>query len=462
MTNDKAALMVAPDPALVTMPRRIDAVTLLSCYVLLLMAIPSSQVIGSFGSAGAPAAIFAVVLFCGYIVARLHPALPLDRGQQPVRVAAAFFGCAVVAAYVSANRAPIPALQENGADRSLILLAGWLGVLVLAADGIDRADRLGILLRRVVLGVTAMAVLGIVEFGTRIDLSQFISIPGLTAHAQPTDLMSRNGVVRVVATAAQPLEFAAVLVMGLPLAIHQARFAPPALRRRRWLQVALIAITLPMTVSRTAILGLAVICIVLFPAWPKRDRRRAYLIMLAAPVMTWVVKPAVLSSFGGLFGQLGTDQSSRSRTGAYAAAVPYIAHHPWFGLGLGTFFPQVYFYVDNQYLTSLIETGVVGVLALAGLFVTGWMTARSARFAAADAGTRDLAQSLAASVAAVAVCFATFDVLSFSIAAGLCFLLLGCVGAVWRLARVQQAAVIAQSAGYGPSPAQPGTARAGS
>jgi O-antigen ligase len=114
--------------------------------------------------------------------------------------------------------------------------------------------------------------------------------------------------------------------------------------------------------------------------------------------------------------------------------VPFIAHHPWFGQGFQTFFPQTYFFVDNQYLTSLIETGVVGALALLTLFVTGWLTARSARLAAVDAQTRDLAQCLAASVAAAAVSFGTFDGLEFSIAPGLCFLLLGCVGAAWRLA----------------------------
>jgi polysaccharide biosynthesis protein PslJ len=195
---------------------------------------------------------------------------------------------------------------------------------------------------------------------------------------------------------------------------------------------------MPLTLSRSAILGLATVALVLLPTWPRRERHRAYLPLLIAPLLVWLVKPSLLGIFGELFGHLGTDASSTSRTGAFVAAAPFIAHHPWLGQGFETFFPRIYFFIDDQYLTSLVETGVIGAVALLALFVTGWLTARSARRAATQAWARDLAQCLAASVAAAAVSFATFDALSFSIASGLCFLVLGCVGAAWRLARAQR------------------------
>lgn len=420
--------------------RRLDAVTLLSCYAFLLMAIPSSLVVGSLGAAGAPAAMLAVAILCWYLVARQHPGLGLDRGRQPVRVAATIFAGVVVAAYISASRHAVPVAQQNGADRGLIVLAGWVGVLALAADGIGRADRLRTLLRRIVMLATAMAVLGVIEFCVGVDLTKYIVIPGLSAHQQVTDLMSRNGLVRVTATTAQPLEFSAVLAMSLPIALHQARFAPATLRVRRWLQVALITAAVPMTGSRSAFFGLAVICIMLFPTWHRRERHRAYVAGLTVPALAWLVKPSLVSSFTALFSGLGTDQSSLSRANAYSEAVPYIAAHPWLGQGFQTFFPQTYFFVDNQYLTSLVETGVLGLLALVACFATGWFTARSVRTTVTDARSRDLGQCLAASTAVGAVCFASFDALSFSIAAGLFFLLLGCVGAAWRLGRAQQLA----------------------
>ena len=353
-----AALLAGHDAEAGRPPRRIDAVALLSCYVFLLMAIPSSLVVGSLGAAGAPSAILAVAILCWYLVARQHPGFGLDRGRQPVRVAATIFAGVVVAAYISASRHAVPALQQNGADRGLIVLAGWVGVLALAADGIGRADRLRTLLRRIVMLATAMAALGAIEFCIGVDLAKYIVIPGLSVHQQVTDLMSRNGLVRVTATTGQPLEFSAVLAMSLPIALHQARFAPAALRVRRWLQVALITAVVPMTGSRSAFFGLAVICIALFPTWHRSERRRAYVAGLAAPALAWLVKPSLVSSFTALFGRLGTDQSSLSRADAYSEAVPYIAAHPWLGQGFQTFFPQTYFFVDNQYLTSLVETGV--------------------------------------------------------------------------------------------------------
>jgi len=432
------ALLTRSGIAASALPRRTDAVTLLTCYLFLLMAIPSSLVVGPLGGAGAPADLFAAVLLCWYMVAWQHPLLPLDRGKQPVRVAATLFGCATIAAYVSANRVALPVLTENGADRGLIMLSGWLGVLLLAADGINRPDRLVTLLRRVVIGATAMALVGIAEFFTGLSLAKYIVIPGLSVHTQVASLLSVEGLTRATATASQPLELAAVLSISLPLAIHQARFASEAMRARRWLQVALIAVGMLMTVSRSAILGLAVIAIVLLPTWPKRYRHRAYRALLVALAVGWLVEPKVLSSFGQLIGHIGTDTSISSRTAAYSSAIPYIAAHPWLGQGFQTFFPQTYFFVDNQYLTSLIETGFVGALSLLALFVTGWFVARSARRSAGDTRSRDLLQCLAASVAAAAVSFSTFDALGFVIAPGLSFLMLGCVGAAWRLVRAQR------------------------
>jgi O-antigen ligase len=144
----------------------------------------------------------------------------------------------------------------------------------------------------------------------------------------------------------------------------------------------------------------------------------------------------LVGTIRNLFLSIGSDSSTSSRTAAFAHAGPLIAQNPLFGQGFNTFLPTVYFFTDDQYLNSLIEIGVIGLLALIALFATGWILARTARRASADTEIRDLAQSLAASVAAVITGFVTFDALYFPMAAGVSFLVLGCSGALWRLVRV--------------------------
>jgi polysaccharide biosynthesis protein PslJ len=417
--------------------RKFDAVSLLTVYLVLLMLIPYSVVFSPLGGAGGLSTMYAAILLFLFLALWLHQGFHIDRGTQPIRVAGIAFTCSIIAAYVSVNRHLIPSLERNGADRGLIFAAGWLAVLLLAADGIDRPDRLNTMLGRIVTGVTAMAAVGIAEFATGLDVTQYIVIPGFSTQtiATATAVSTRLGFNRPAATAAHPLELATVLAIGLPIALHRARFAPPGLRFRRWVQVGVIGACLPLTISRAAILGLAVVFLVMLPTWPKRHRRYVYAGLVAAFLGIFVVVPRLLSTFFSLFAGSGATSSTASRTNAYGSAATYIAQHPWLGRGFGTFLPQTYFFTDNQYLSTLIETGIIGLLALMALFVTGWFVGRSAYHSAVHPEARDLAQSLVASVAAASLAFATFDALSFSIAAGLSFLILGCVGAAWRMIR---------------------------
>ena len=414
-----------------------DTVSLLTFYVFLLVAIPSALVFPPFGGAGAPSTILGALFLAWYLLSWMHPSSPIGRVRQPFRIAGAALFCAIMAAYVSANLHLLGSLELNGADRGLIMISGWLGVLLLTADGVDRLDRLNTLLGRVVIGVTAMAVLGITQFFTGLNAAKYIVIPGLIDQQPYTDISTRGALNRPSATAIHPIEFGFVLAVILPIALHRARYAQPGQRFRRWMQVALIGTTLPMTVSRSAILGLVIALIVILPTWPRRDRWMALVVLVFSLFVLRTFIHGLVGTLRTLFSSIGSDSSTVSRTAAFSHAAPLISAHPFFGMGFGTFMPNILFYTDDQYLNSLIEIGAVGLVTLLAVFFTGWHLARRARKASDDPEVRHLLQCLAASVAVILVGFATFDALYFPMAAGITFLVLGCVGAAWRIVVIQ-------------------------
>jgi O-antigen ligase len=410
-----------------------DVVALLTIYVFFLMAIPSRYVFAPLGGAGAPSTILGVLFLVVFLLKWMHPSSSIGSGRQPIRLAGLALFCAVFTAYISANLYKMASLEQNGADRGLIIISGWLGIMLLTADGIDSIERLKILLGRIVFGASCMATLGIVQFFTGLNPAKYIIIPGLAAHQAYTDIATRGSFNRPSATAIHPLEFGFVLVTVLPIAIHRARYAPQDRKLLRWIQVLLIATTLPMTVSRSAILGFVIAMILILPMWPVRDRLITLGIIAVAVAGIQVVIPGMIRALSNLFSAIGSDSSSVSRTAAFSNASPLIGQHPWFGMGFGVFMPNIYFFTDDQYLNTVIEIGFAGLAALLALFVTGWILARRARRASPDPEIRHLAQCMAASSAVMLVGYGTFDVLYFPMAAGLTFLMFGCIGALWRL-----------------------------
>jgi O-antigen ligase len=411
-----------------------DVVAALTIYLFLLMAIPASLGFAFLGTIGGPASVLAVLFMGLYLITRLHPAFDTGAGRQPIRTAAALFLFSTLASFIAANLHPLSGMAQDGVERGIFEIVGLVGVLLIAADGISSIDRLVALLGRIVIGATAMAGLAIIEFFSGIDFTKYVEIPGLSSSQVVTDLIVRDGLYRPAATTAHPLELAAVLAMALPLAIHRARFATGNSWQVRWIQVVVIGAGLIVTLSRTAILGLLVIAAVLLPTWPKTQRRYAYAALVSSILLVYVALPKILTVLISILAQIVTGSSStQSRTNALSAALPLVLQHPWLGTGFGDFFPQVYFFTDDQYLNSVISNGLTGLLALVVLFISGWLVARCSRRRSKDLATRDLAQALAAAVAVSAGCFATFDVLAFKTASGLTFLLLGCTAALWRL-----------------------------
>ena len=413
--------------------RRLDAVFVLSAYVTLLYVVPSDRTITPLGAAGSPAVLFGVL--CGvwwawYQLSRTEATR--DGSHRPVRTALFVFMAAVVASYVVAMLSPHSAVEINAADIGILRVLSFAGVLLIASDGIRDRDRFLTFLRRLVLAGSLFASLGLLQFVTKQSFVSSIPLPGFTTTQDFSAVQDRSGFARAAATATNPLEYAFVLSMILPIALTLAFDDSSRSAVRRWTPAILIIGALGLSGSRSAVVGLAIGLIVLFPSWSARARRWSIAIAAVGIAAIYVLVPGMIGTVRYLFLNLGQDSSSASRTGSYDVASGFIERSPVFGRGFGTFLPQ-YRILDNQFLLTAIELGIVGLAALLGLMVIAIVTAWRARSRQSIRLRRQLGLALVSSIVAGAVMTAFFDDFSFRMSGGTLFLVLGLCGAYWRL-----------------------------
>ncbi|EFC83566.1 hypothetical protein [Parafrankia sp. EUN1f] len=122
--------------------------------------------IGSLGSAATPANLIGLAGLLCWLGGRLHPALGLDQAANPVRVAALMFMVVVLLSYTASNGRVTSAVEIRAADRGLIATLCWLGIMLIACDGVSSLDRMETLLRRLAIGGGLLGLLGLVQFYT--------------------------------------------------------------------------------------------------------------------------------------------------------------------------------------------------------------------------------------------------------------------------------------------------------
>lgn len=415
--------------------RASDAGFLLMIWVILLLIVPANLVVGPLGAAGSPAQIVGLLALCWWLAFQLDKSQSSIAPAQPVRTAMLIFVAAVLASYVAAATRPIEAIELSAADRGLLIVLSWLGIVLLTSDGLTSRRRLDALLRLLVGAAAFAAVLGVAQFVTERSFVDQIQIPGLSPNTALTSVYDRNGFARAAGTSTHPIEFGVLLSMALPLALHYALADTSRSRLRRWLPIVAIGIAIPITLSRSTLLGLVVVLAVVLPTWPAVRRRWAYAWIGFGGLAVYVAVPGLLGTMGRLFTGIGEDNSAQSRVDSYEVALAYVMQNPIFGRGFSTFLPRNRI-LDNQYLGLLIETGVAGFVAFVALLVTGIVVATRTRRLSTLTEDRSLATALTATIGAAALACATFDSFGFPQVSGLLFVALGCITALSRFVGV--------------------------
>jgi O-antigen ligase len=257
------------------------------------------------------------------------------------------------------------------------------------------------------------------------------------------------GLTRAAGTTSNPLEFGVFCAMLLPLAIHIAYRAAAAGRGRRlwWTCVGLIGCGLMFSASRSAIVGLAASGLVLLIGWPAQRRKWMAIAAFGFLVVIKVASPGLLGTLLSLFRNAGQDDSVQWRTHDYDTAKELVSQHFWLGRGIGTWYAPKHEIFDNQYLLTLVDSGVIGLVTLLGIFIAAVYAAIRVRVVSSrhlkeeDAAyhDRDLALSLTASLVVIFPGFGTFDFLAFPTVSAFAFLLAGIAGALLRIVRAEVA-----------------------
>jgi O-antigen ligase/polysaccharide polymerase Wzy-like membrane protein len=425
------------------MTARSHAVPILQLFALTVMIIPSDTVIQAIGASGYPAGLVGLFAFATFIAATLLGFHDPLRNRHPVRSVLCLFWVSLLASYVVMDRSALTISQMASADRFILEIAAITGIALVAAECLNSLVDLRRVLRALTWGGAICGVIAVLQFWMSLDLSPYLrELPGFSLNFDNPGIIARAALNRVSGTAINPIELGVVAGMVLPLAIYLAIWDTERSPRRRWAPVVLIGLAIPTSVSRSAILAVVLALVVLVVLMPARQRVFAFVAMPFAVVVVFMSAPGLIGTLRSFFAAGTSDQSIATRIDDYPMVERMVGQAPWFGHGGGTYeFDNMVDILDNQFLKTAIEQGLFGVFALAMFFLVPVGAALIARRHTRDPELQLLCAALAGSGLAAAVCSLTFDSLSFPMFANVHALVIGMVGACWRLARVESTAL---------------------
>lgn len=416
---------------------REHGVRIVQTFAVALFLVPSNYVIRAIGAIGYPAALVGMFAMIAWIVAVILGQHDPRITRHPIRGVLAMFWLVTLASYVLTNRSLLDGAQLLSADRWLMQVAEMSGVALIAAECINSLDDLRRVLRTVSWASAFCGVVALGQWRGGFNLAPYLGrIPGFTDDGTASQML-RNGLSRVSGTGIHPIELGVTAAMLVPLAIWAALQTDVQSKARRWAPVLLTALAIPATVSRSAVI--AVVCavgvfVVLMPA---RQRVAAFLVVPVAIGAVFITAHGEIGTLTNLFFAGNSDTSIAHRTNNYPLVEHLVSEAPWLGTGGGTYLPNADLTnnLDNEYLTIAIELGLIGAVALACFFLFPMRIALKARQKSHDPPLRLLCAALAGAALAGGVCSAFFDSFSFPLFYNVYAIVLGLIGACWRLAK---------------------------
>jgi O-antigen ligase len=346
---------------------------------------------------------------------------------------------------IAANPGRVSAVEPTVVKTTTFFLT-FFAVFYLVVSLVRTRGEADVLVKTLVGGGAVIAVLAAIE--ARTGLSPFrrldIVLPFLQRDEGAGDPVARGGTLRALGPAEHPIALSAALVLLVPFAVYLVR---TAVSRWRWsLALGALVVGVLATVSRTGIVMLLAVGLVFL--WLRtRETVRLWPLLLPILVVTHFAAPGTLGSLKqaflpehGLIGEQSTTEFGCDSSGRLADIGPTLAEvseRPFLGHGFGTRIvtgPDANACVlDNQWLGTLFDLGLLGLIAWLALFVV--VLRRFGRLARAHTSADGwlLAAAVAASTA-YGVGMLTYDAHGFIQVTFLLFILLALgAGAARRL-----------------------------
>ena len=415
-------------------PVRSHAVPILQLFALTIMVIPANTVIQAIGGQGYAAGLVGMFAFAAFIAATflgLHNPL---RHRHPVMAVLCLLWISGLVSYIVMDRASLTVTEVTGADRWLMQLTVITGVALVAAEFLTSMGDIRRVLRALTWGGAFCGLVAALQFWMTVDLAPYLrELPGFSLNTEISAL-ARGTLNRAAGTSLTPIELGVVAGMLLPLAAYLAISDTERSLAKRWAPVVLIGLGIPTAVSRSGTVAFVVAASMFVVLMPPRQRLVALCLAPAAIAAVFMSAPGVIGTLSGYFQAGSSDDSVKARLVDYPVVERLVQDSPWFGRGGGTYIPADTTYIlDNQYLHTAVELGLVGLVVLALFFLVPLIAALAARRHSDDPELRLLCSALASAVLAATVCSFFFDSFSFPMFSGVYALVLGLIGACWRL-----------------------------
>lgn len=345
--------------------------------------------------------------------------------------------------------------------RKLALLLSYVALFFIVASSVRPGEVRPFM--KLVCGLAALTAIGVLweyrtGFNVFFELTEKVLPVSLPAELGNVDSLGRKA---VIGPTIHPLAPAMMMACAMPYALISMYDNRELRGKILWGGLAALLFAAALATGRKTSLVAPLASIVVLVAFRPRMLRQLLPAAVGLLVIAHIAAPGALGGVGDaiLPQNLFKTDSAMNRQSDYAAIRPDVIDHPFLGRGYETYDQKKYRILDNQYLTTMIGTGALGVIAYFSIFLAIFLVAyRVARNRKGDSAA--IAIAIAATTVALALGSALFDLLAFpQIPYLLCFFAGFAVVLSWDLAP-KSAVIHTRGAVLSPAPSVPGAARA--